>query len=206
MQHGIHGIRSPSSARSAMRTLHAAAFPPRGRCTQHVGSGTIGEWSLDKRHYGGAYPPRHMQPPPSGASDGTAWLLEAWNEASGNISTWPESLAMGTVGWRRVKGQGIDGSPLASRVSGTEWSWANIPGLAFHPGGELKTPWGSGVWGAAPKGVDFHDKGFCASAAEGCLFADFGGALHNIRFEADLRRFDSFRLGDGTNVKGERKA
>jgi len=65
------------------------------------GPGTIGEWSLDKRHYGGAYPPRHMQPPPSGASDGTAWLLEAWNEASGNISTWPESLAMGTVGWRR---------------------------------------------------------------------------------------------------------
>ena len=60
-----------------MRTLHAAAFPPRGRCTQHVGSGTIGEGSLDKRHYGGAYPPRHMQPPPSGASDGTAWLLEA---------------------------------------------------------------------------------------------------------------------------------
>ena len=78
-------------------------------------------------------------------------------------------------------------------------------------------------------GVDFHDKGFCASAAEGCLFADFGGArnsvrvgqstgnqvtigsldagaLHNVRFEADLRRFDSFRLGDGTNVKGERKA
>lgn len=78
-------------------------------------------------------------------------------------------------------------------------------------------------------GVDFHDKGFCASAGEGCLFADFGGAhnsvrvgqstgnqvtigsldagaLHNVRFEADLRRFDSFRLGDGTNVKGERKA
>ena len=108
------------------------------------------------------------------------------------------------------------------------------------------------MWGAAPKGVshemahhltvffflmpafsfvgvDFQDKGFCASAAEGCLFADFGGAhnsvrvgsstgnpltigsldvgaLHNIRFEADLQRFDSFRLGDGTNVKGERKA
>ena len=43
---------------------------------------------------------------------------------------------------RRVKGQGIDGSPLASRVSGTEWSWAGIPGLAFRPGGELITPWG----------------------------------------------------------------
>jgi len=167
------------------------------------GVNQIGEWSLDKRHYGGAYPPRHMQPPPSGASDGAKWLLEAWNEASAGIAAWPTTRALGTVGWRRNKGDGISGSELAQKVMGSKWSWAGIAGLGFEPHGSLKTPWGVGAWGALPTGggVDYTDEGFCAP---GCLFADFGGGLHNLKF--DFTRtpwtFKSYRLGDGTNVDG----
>ena len=152
---------------------------------------------------GGAYPPRHMQPPPSGASDGAKWLLEAWNEASAGIAAWPTTRALGTVGWRRNKGDGISGSELAQKVMGSKWSWAGIAGLGFEPHGSLKTPWGVGAWGALPTGggVDYTDEGFCAP---GCLFADFGGGLHNLKF--DFTRtpwtFKSYRLGDGTNVDG----
>lgn len=64
-----------------------------------------GEWSLDKRHYGGAYPPRNLQLPPttghSAKNFAPKWLTMAWNEASANIPTWPDTKAMGTVGWRR---------------------------------------------------------------------------------------------------------
>ena len=88
------------------------------------GPNQIGEWSLDKRHYGGAYPPRKLQPPPAGASDGATWLCDAWNEASAGIPAWPKTRALGTVGWRRSKGDGIEGSALATAVLGTKWKWA----------------------------------------------------------------------------------
>jgi hypothetical protein len=164
------------------------------------GVNQIGEWSLDKRHYGAAYPPRKLQLPPAGASDGATWLCDAFNEASGNISTWPKTRAIGTVGWRRQKGDGIANSQLAQRVLGSKWKWARtISGLVFNAGGELKTPWGEGVWGVLPTGVDYNDEGFCSP---GCLFADFGGALHNVRFEFAEKRFTTYRLGDGESLEG----
>ena len=76
----------------------------------------------------------------------------------------------------------------------------------------------TGVWGALPSNVDYNDDGHCSSAL-GCLFADFGGGLHNLRFESadgtlppsddaalhsQLRRFKSFRVGDADAVEGER--
>jgi hypothetical protein len=165
------------------------------------GPNQIGEWSLDKRHYGGAYPPRLLQPPPAGASDGALWLLEAWNEASANIANWPSTKALGTVGWRRVAGDGIERSALAKRVVGTRWKWAGIDGLVFGEGGKLQTPWGTGVWGVLPSGGKYNDDGFCAS---GCLFADFSSALHNVRFDLDATpaTFKTYRLGDAANVDG----
>ena len=165
------------------------------------GPNQIGEWSLDKRHYGAAYPPRKLQAPPKGAADGAMWLCNAWNEASANIATWPATRALGTVGWRRNKGDGIAGSALASKVLNTRWKWATIPGLEFKAGGELKTPWSNGMWGALPEGVDYNDDGFCKL---GCLFADFGGALHNIRFDRDIQTFKSWRVGDAESVSGVR--
>ena len=171
------------------------------------GPNQIGEWSLDKRHYGGAYPPRGLQPPPESASDGTKWLLEAWNEASGSISAWPETKALGTVGWRRVAGDGIANSQLAKQVVDTRWTWAGIEGFSFGPAGVLNTPWGKGVWGALPTGVDYKDGGFCSNKLKPCLFADFSSALHNVRFDLESSpwTFMTYRLGDGANVNGVRK-
>lgn len=55
-------------------------------------------WSLNKRQYDTYYPPRDLEPPPDGASEEAFWLLDAWNEASGNLSTWPSSpTANGTI-------------------------------------------------------------------------------------------------------------
>lgn len=69
------------------------------------GVNQIGEWSLDKRHYGGAYPPRNLQLPPdkghSKVNYPPRWLTMAWNEASAGIPDWPDTKALGTVGWRR---------------------------------------------------------------------------------------------------------
>ena len=177
-------------------------------------TGSIGEWSLDKRHYGVSYPPRDMAAPPARASESASWLLAAWNEASAGIAAWPETKALGTVGWRRNKGDGLAGSAMAAKVinpnpnlhsipnrntnpnpntnpnqvMGTEWSWSGTPGLAFQPEGVLKTPWGAGIWGALPN-QDYNDGGFCAAD---CLFADFSGALHNLRFD--------FRSGSGLGL------
>ena len=164
------------------------------------GVNQIGEWSLDKRHYGGAYPPRQLTPPPAGASDGAVWLLEAFNEASAGIPAWPSTKSIGTIGWRRVAGDGLT-EPLAQQVSGTSWTWAGIKGMTFAARGELVTPWGKGVWGALPKGVDYNDQGFCK---EGCLFADFGSALHNLKFDTSASpwTFDSYRVGDAAHVPG----
>ena len=176
------------------------------------GPNQIGEWSLDKRHYGGAYPPRHLRPPPDGASENARWLLDAFNEASSNIPTWPASKALGTVGWRRTRGDGIDTSALAARVMGTRWTWSGIEALEFRAAGELKTPWGSGVWGALARAAPDAAAGRAAAEADdfcagenGCLFADFSGALHNVRFDfgATPHTFKTERVGDGESVEGK---
>jgi len=170
-------------------------------------SGGIGEWSLDKRHYGAAYPPRQLQPPParqgSAAPVAARWLLNAFNEASAGIPDWPKTLALGTVGWKRSAGDGIRGSDLAKRITGTSWTWSGIKSLTFGEGGALTTPWGQGSWGILPSGVDYNDGGLCR---DGCAFADFSSALHNVRFnfDADPQTFATFRVGDGESVPGVR--
>ena len=171
------------------------------------GYNTIGEWSLDKRHYGGAYPPRVLDEPPAQANPSSKWLLRAWNEAMAAADNWPATNAMGTVGWRResITPQMIAGSKLASAVVGTSWTWAGIKSMTFKPGGVLKTPWGEGKWGLAlrPKGMPQ-----CAPPNE-CLFADFSSNAHNLAFDKDKdgglgARFASLRIGDGETVEGKR--
>ena len=171
-------------------------------------TGAIGEWSLDKRHYGGAYPPRQLQPLPEGVERGrdvATFLLDAWNEASAQIDAWPLTHALGTVGWRRNQGDGIEQSDLAKRVEGSAWSWAGIEGLRFNAQGELKTPWGVGIWGVLAASDPKSDGGHCAA---GCLFADFSGALHNLAFHLDSQppTFVAVRVGDGERVHGKSKA
>ena len=88
------------------------------------GVNQIGEWSLDKRHYGSDYPPKNLEPPPEGAIALAYWLLDAWNEASANIETWPLSKSMGTIGWRRerITPAQLGASAVAKQVRGAEWT------------------------------------------------------------------------------------
>lgn len=171
---------------------------------QPQGYNTIGEWSMDKRHYGQAYPPKDdYDPPPEGANPSSRWLHAAWVEAMNNEPDWPETNAMGTIGWRRepITAAAIQASPLASKVVGTKWTWAKIPGLEFNQNGALKTPWNAGKWGVAlkqPKGLPQ-----CAPPKQ-CLWADFGGAAHHLSFSDDGQSFESHRVGDGEVVHGAR--
>mmetsp|Transcript_35014 Transcript_35014/g.109883 ORF Transcript_35014/g.109883 Transcript_35014/m.109883 type:complete len:412 (+) Transcript_35014:388-1623(+) len=167
------------------------------------GFNTIGEWSLDKRHYGGAYPPPNLDPPPKQANPSTKWLHAAWNEAITEAGdTWPATNAMGTIGWRRegATADEIQKSALASAVVGSHWTWAGIKTLSFLPAGVLKTPWGVGKWGIAlrPKGLPA-----CAPPGE-CLYIDFSGAAHHASFDLSAGTFLSTRVGDGEEVIGKR--
>jgi len=170
----------------------------------------IGEWSLDKRHYGADHPPRGLQLPPDGANAAAFWLTRAWNEASAGIPAWPDSHSMGTVGWRRNKptADELAASPLARRVEGSRWSWSGVAGFEFARGGELVTPWGKGVWGLVSKaagGADDPSKDAQVKACADCLFADFANANHNVRFswDADPPTFRSVRVGDLQEVAGK---
>ena len=186
------------------------------------GTNQIGEWSLDKRHYGADHPPRNLQGPPDGANAAAYWLLNAWNEGSAGTPTWPESKSMGTIGWRRNKPSPaeVEASAVARAVSGTKWKWGGVPGFEFKPGGVLVTPWGTGTWGivaAAGGGAGAAAAAPPAGGAEvapedqvkrcaDCLFADFANANHNIRFDlgAAPPTFKSVRVGDFEVVRGEK--
>ena len=61
-------------------------------------------------------------------------------------------------------------------------------GLEFGDGGALRTPWSRGEWGVLP------DK-------PGVVFADFGGARHELTFER-WPAFTSTRCFDGEVVHG----
>ena len=100
------------------------------------------------------------------------------------------------------KGPAALSTSLAQRaLAAGKAEWGGIKWIEFQAGGALKTPWGEGVWGALPEGVNYNDDGFCAA---NCLFADFSGGLHNVKFFWDDGRFKVFRVGDGEAIEGTR--
>jgi hypothetical protein len=166
------------------------------------GVNQIGEWSLDKRHYGGAYPPRNLEPPPLGANAAACWLLQAWNEAIDADPDWPDSKAFGTLGWRRdcSPPERVGAHPIASRLVGTAWTWAGIPGLEFTTTCVVKTPWGNGKWG-----VQVRSRNCDQACVDNTIFMDFSGGLHSLVFQMpELSSFESTRVGDGEKVLGKR--
>mmetsp|Transcript_28537 Transcript_28537/g.66848 ORF Transcript_28537/g.66848 Transcript_28537/m.66848 type:complete len:586 (-) Transcript_28537:326-2083(-) len=50
---------------------------------------TIGEFSLDKRHFSSEYPVAPLPQPPHGANEAAFYLLRAFNEAMLSIAAWP---------------------------------------------------------------------------------------------------------------------
>ena len=175
---------------------------------QPQGVNNIGEWSLDKRHYGSDHPPRHLQPPPKGANAAAFWLLNAWNEASAAIPDWPTSHSMGTIGWRRVKATKAEkrSSREAAAVVGTHWTWGQDErGITFHADGRLSTPWDpKGSWGLIKSATEGEEDGI--AKCTNCLFADFANANHNLRFQLDVDppTFTAVRVGDLASVNGRK--
>lgn len=75
---------------------------------------TIGEYSLDKRHFSGEYPPSPLPLPPANGNLAGHWLVSAFNEAMANISTWPTAGGGGQPKNVRIAGQTVYGRRRAS--------------------------------------------------------------------------------------------
>merc|ERR1719460_2414886 len=93
-------IRMASSTSLTARRRHRSRAPTAVVCPTRMlafiwqGFNTIGEWSMDKRHYGQAYPPQDgLDPPPERANPSTKWLHAAWHEAVTNEPDWPDTNA-----------------------------------------------------------------------------------------------------------------
>ena len=131
---------------------------------------TIGDWSLDKRHYMGNYPPKQLEPPPLCAGLAARTLHSLFNEASGNISSWPTgtpNIAAGLKGTKGWGSGGVGGGVLASKggaltdavyrrsslaqaaATRGPWKWGGEGPVLFFRGGRIYTPWGSGRWSLA---------------------------------------------------------
>ena len=154
----------------------------------------IGHWSLDKRHYGGFYPPKELDPPPESANVAAHWLHAAWQEAITNTPGWPDSPEMGTWGWRREQFSDKEGEviPAAQVVKakealvGSKWTWkpphesASVLSLeADH--GSLNAFDGL-KWGWLPS----------PDCMEDCWFVDTGAwdrGRFNLRMSRDWKSF-----------------
>ncbi len=123
---------------------------------------SIGDWSLDKRHYMASFPPKRLNPPPRCAGKAAATLVRLFNDASSAIDDWPAAAAKGTLGWGEsaasMGGVGLltdetyASSALARAVVGRgAWQWEGKSPLVFYRGGRVSTPWGSGGWNVAPR-------------------------------------------------------
>jgi len=158
---------------------------------------------VGQRHYGASYPPRNLRLPPkqntAGGNSAAVWLVNAFNEATAGIPTWPTFPTLGTIGWRRecITPEQLAASPIAQMVatSGVEWAWAGVKGMRFKPDGVLVTPWGEGKWGARED--DFN----CPEPHDRCLYADFANSNHNLYFPLGDQGFTSKRVGDGEVVQ-----
>ena len=150
----------------------------------------------------GLVPAAQPRPAARGRQPVHAWLWNAWNTAINEAGkTWPETNAMGTVGWRR---ESISASEIPSR------SWRGGCGhqmaVGQHPlARPSATRRAQDAVGHRQVGARHESQGpaqVCAGAAE-CLFVDFSGAAHHVSSELP-DRFTSVRVGDGEVVKGER--
>ena len=135
---------------------------------------TIGDWSLDKRHYMSTYPPRQLEMPDKCAGQAALTLTRLFNEATSNISDWPvgspSAAVRGTRGWGDggvgggviggvggpAKGVGVLTDAIYRRSSLAQavvqrgpWKWGGQSPVLFYRKGRLYTPWGTGRWSLA---------------------------------------------------------
>ena len=79
--------------------------------------GAVGEWSLDKRHYFGAPPPKNMAEPPMCAEE-CAWVWwHSFNEATRALGPmWPSQSGGDTRSFRHGAGGGMDSTPIGKAL------------------------------------------------------------------------------------------
>ena len=112
--------------------------------------GQVGEWSLDKRHYFGAPPPKELQAPPACAQE-CAWVWwRMFNEATRALGhMWPASTGGNTRSFRPGAGGPGSTSSLLVFALPRRGPWVidgKHRGFLFHHGGRLSGPWGGGKW------------------------------------------------------------
>ena len=123
-------------------------------------AGAVGEWSLDKRHYFGAYPASPLERPPECAEE-CAWVWWGmFNEATAGMEKavnlkWAPDGRMGgnTRSFGRNRGGG--GAALADSALGRAlprtgpWEVDGKGPILFFTAGRLSSPWGLGSWSVA---------------------------------------------------------
>jgi hypothetical protein len=131
------------------------AAPPPGIPVQ------VGEWSLDKRHYMGHYPPTLLTLPPACAHDRALVLPSLINNASAALSldgTWPVEKGGDPTSYHTLPLRAARHAPPISGTAAILGSWS-ILGTG---------PWSiSGVGGGRPfrlEGVFFLGHGFLVSS------------------------------------------
>ena len=112
--------------------------------------GAVGEWSLDKRHYFGAPPPKNLDAPPECAQECAYVWWRMFNEATAHLgSWWPSNTGGNTRGFRPGSGSavGTGGGLEAALVRTGPWviDGQHKP-ILFHVGGRVSSPFGAGKW------------------------------------------------------------
>ena len=112
--------------------------------------GTVGEWSLDKRHYFGSPPPRNLDRPPACAQE-CAWTWwRMFNEATAALGPlYPSNTGGNLRSFRGAKGSAADDETVLGMALVRTGPWV-IDGrkkpILFHTHGRVSGGLGSGTW------------------------------------------------------------
>ena len=115
--------------------------------------GTVGEWSLDKRHYFGSPPPRELDAPPKCAQE-CAWVWWGmFNEATRALGdVYPRSTGGNLRSFRRSNNGVDDKPPTGIEQAITQTGPWVIDGtkkpVHFHRRGRVSSSMGAGTWKA----------------------------------------------------------
>lgn len=127
-------------------------------------SAKVGEWSLNKRNYMNAFPPKDLAPPPKCAGACAHRLHELFVDAATHLPNWP-SGGQGTLGWvKALAPADFDPEAAAARaLLGTgPWQWRGreywfLQGGLFvadapRAGRDARKPAVAGTWKAKAGG------------------------------------------------------
>ena len=167
---------------------------------------TIGEYSLDKRHFSSEYPTYPLPEPPPKANAAAFYLLRTFNEAMGNLSSaWPARQPAAESGRRPVQtlygrrrldwfSRHANGfatemrtMPLVKKLAGTQWTCKGGTTLTLDGSGNVQgLGRGSGRWGT------MNDPTLGERCpVYSCIFLDFGGGFgggaHDARFDPNVQ-------------------